>query len=53
VNHLIKLEKNIKERCMILAKADNDPKVQQILKSICKKDIIYFFDNFVTTDRNP
>jgi hypothetical protein len=40
------------ERHKLLQKAKNNPKLQQAIIALCKKDIMYFFDNFLWTDKN-
>ena len=39
-------------RHKLLQKAKSNPKLQQAIIALCKKDIMYFFDNFLYTDKN-
>jgi len=52
MKHLIKLEENILQRAKLLNESEKNDKVKQALLAICKRDPLYFFDNFLTTDRN-
>jgi len=52
MEHLVQLEKNIKQRAKLLNEAEKSDKVKQYLMAICKKDPLYFFKFFLTTDRN-
>ncbi len=50
---LSNLEKNIYQRAKILNECEKDDELKKYVYAACKKDPIYFFKNFVWTDRNP
>lgn len=45
-------KKNLLERLQILSKAKNNPELQAVEITLCKKDILYFFDYYLYTDKN-
>ena len=46
------MEQIIKDRIKFLLKAENNPKLQRIEVEFCKRDILYFFKNYLYTDKN-
>lgn len=46
------MKKILEERIEILEKAKNNKKLQEVEKEMCKRDILYYFKNYVYTDKN-
>ena len=46
------MKKILAERVEILEKAKNNKRLQDIEKEMCKRDILYYFRNYVYTDKN-
>lgn len=42
----------LEERYNLLSKAKDNPELQQLIIAACKTDIMYFFKNFLYTDKN-
>lgn len=43
------IQADLAKRAALLSKAEHDPKLQQLLLETCKRDIVYWFNNFCWT----
>jgi len=50
--HKTKVKENLASRYKMLSKAKDDKKAQALLIEKCKRDIGFFFEYFLYTDRN-
>lgn len=46
------IEKNLRQRVNLISKAQNDPILQKAIIARCKKDPIFWCENFIYIDKN-